>query len=181
MTRDIDIHDAAAISINRAAIVAKCSRETIRKLIVEHDIQPLGKKNGKPFYPLFDVIAAAAGKPSKGRQQANVRDPATLPASERNAFYQSEARRLDLEERAGNLIQADEARRGYEELVKEFVGFLEILPDVLERNANMSPIQVEAMIEAINIERERLYRRRVSKRLRCPAQESRPDIGGEET
>jgi hypothetical protein len=152
-------------SITRGAAICGVSRETVRKRISDAGLLPANEdENGNPLYRIADLVCCVAGA-GRTKQQANVIDPAALPASERNAWYQSESRRLDLAERARQLVPVADVRAEIGASYAEFARFLETLPDVLERDASLNLEQVEAMHEALRNERQRLYEEMVAARV----------------
>ena len=57
----------------------------------------------------------------------------------------------------GLLLDADHQRIAVAQLLQKLVLFLETLPDVVEREANLTPAQSQAMQEAIDVQRDALY------------------------
>lgn len=82
----------------------------------------------------------------------------------RLAYYRSELRRLDLEERARNLVPAESVRATLSEMFCHWAMFLETLPDAIERYAGMTGEQVECAHALIRAERQRLYEQVTSPR-----------------
>ena len=70
---------------------------------------------------------------------------------------------LDNAERERKLVPVGEVEAEFAFLVKTFTGFLEQLPDVLERDANISGAAVERLQQIVDRERERLYQAMVNR------------------
>ncbi len=67
------------------------------------------------------------------------------------------SRELDNDERAAKLIPASEVEIEFSAIIKSFVGFLEQIPDILERDTGISGHVVERLQAVVDRERERLY------------------------
>ena len=145
-------------SIHRGALVCRVSRETLRKRIAANRIPPAGTDLvGNALYWIVDlVLATHRTRSEKDFSDATV-DPKALPPKERDAWYRSEQRRLNLERNAGKLCDVEEVVREFGRMTLNFAQFLDALPDILERDAQLSPGQVEVMVESIDRERQRLH------------------------
>jgi hypothetical protein len=128
-------------------------RDTVSKRLAQLGVEPDGHRNGYPVYRLRDACPAILGKVDERGDF----DPKNLPPERRNAWYQAELRRIDFEMQSGTLIPAAQHEAELAEMVKEIVQFLETLPDVLERDKNLAPEQVEGMRDAIDEQRQGLY------------------------
>jgi hypothetical protein len=148
------------LSIARLAAEFAMARETVSKRLAQANVKPDGKRGGYPVYRLRDACPALLD-PQAFDEDGNP-DPRTLPPDKRNAWYQSESRRLDLEMRARQLIPAAEVEGEFADLVKDIVQFLDTLGDQLERDCNLSPEQVDAMNASIARQRQSAYERMVS-------------------
>jgi len=148
------------MSLRRLSDEFEMSRDTISKRLAMHGVQPCGRRHGHPVYRLRDAAQALVG--STGTDAEGNLDPRFLPPQQRNAWYQSEARRLDVEMTTGQLIPAAEHEADLADMTKEFVQFLETLPDVMERDCGLSPEQVTAMSESVDRTRESFYQRIVA-------------------
>jgi len=148
------------LSIARLAESFGMSRTTVASRLAMYGVQPDGRRNGYPVYRLKDAAAALVG--SAGTDAEGNLDPRFLPPQQRNAWYQSEARRLDVEMTTGQLIPAAQHEADLSDMTKEFVQFLETLPDVMERDCGLTPEQVVAMAESVDRTRESFYQRIVA-------------------
>jgi hypothetical protein len=150
------------LSIARLAESFGMSRTTVAARLAMYGVQPDGRRNGYPVYRLKDAAGALVG--STGADAEGNLDPRFLPPQQRNAWYQSEARRLDVEMTTGQLVPAAEHEADLADMTKEFVQFLETLPDVMERDCGLAPEQVCAMSESVDRTRESFYQRIVASR-----------------
>lgn len=150
-----------SLSIRRLSDEFGIARETISKRLRESNVQSCGERNGFPVYRLRDACPAILT--GAVYDEAGVLDPKTLPPDKRNAWYQSENRRLEFEMSAKQLIPAAEHEANLADMAKNLVQFLVTLPDVLERDANLSPEQVERMHSTIDNQRQALYEKIVTK------------------
>jgi hypothetical protein len=155
---------ATLTSISQAALICGSTRETIRKRIAKTGIKPAaGDDQGHPLYEILDVVAAYLGVRSKG--QSDPVDPSDLPPAERNAWFQSESKRLDLLERMGQLLPAKDWEREASAIYTELAQFFESLPDVMERDADLTPQQIQRLSELLDRERLRLHQDITTKRM----------------
>jgi hypothetical protein len=148
----------AGWSIARLADEFNIDRRTATKRIREAGIAPQAKRGGNDVYRLVDVAAALLGFAPADAGGGPVVDPRDLPPMERRAFYQSENERLSVEQKLGTLVPAAEVEADYAELVKTMVQFLDTLPDVLERDCSLSPVQVVKVQESCDQVRMELYK-----------------------
>lgn len=152
------LEKAGLVSLHTGALICKVTRETLKKRIVESGIEPAGEDAaGNPLYWIVDLAIATHGGRSGIAKGGEVSDPMKLPASQRDAWFRSEGRRLELEERAGRLGSVEEFAREFGDAARDFAQFLDTLPDVLERDANMTPEQVDVMHDTLREERQRLH------------------------
>jgi len=87
-------------------------------------------------------------------------DTGTLVYAEENARLTREKRiekELKNAESAGLLVKIDDARLEMAALAKMVVNTLETLPDILEREAGMTPEQIEKAGKIIDATRQKLY------------------------
>ena len=156
------LEQAGMCGIARAALICECSRDTIRRIIAERRVKPVGEDRDAPLYSIKEILAAYFGvepKRNGGAAPSESRrlNPDTMVPAERNAYYQSEQKRLDLEERAGTLVPAEDFREQAASLCGELVKFLDSLPDELEQEHNLEPEVVNTLHKKIRSARQRLY------------------------
>jgi hypothetical protein len=97
--------------------------------IREAGLTPSGEHRGNPTFTVKDVAAALYGNPAAGHGA----DPDSLPPHERKAWYDSEARRLDVEARQRELIPVVEVERVVSTAFAAIASDLRSIPDNLER------------------------------------------------
>lgn len=148
------------LSIRRLSDEFGMARETISKRLRDANVTPTGERNGYPVYRLRDACPAILH--GVGYDEDGVRDPKSLPPEQRNAWFQSENKRMDVEIRARQLIPAAEHEADLATMAKDLAQFLETLPDQLERDVGLAPEQVEAMHQQIDRRRQELYDRIVT-------------------
>lgn len=126
---------ASAISLEFGLATA-----TVKKRLIDAGLQETGKNRGNPIYRLKDVIKILLNPDGET-------DPNTLGPQERKAWYQSEKDRIIVEEKQGELIPVDQHRDALADVIKITVQTLDLLPDILERDCDLTPTQIEKMIE----------------------------------
>lgn len=132
----------------------KMDRRTVIKKLKEAEVPVLKEADGHSTYRLKEAAQALLGF---NEVEEGKRDPDKLPPMERRAFYQSENERLKVEATKGNLVPAAEVERDYAQLVKVVSQFFDTLPDVLERDAALSPEQVIAVQAACDRVRNSMH------------------------
>lgn len=147
---------AAGWSISRLADAFQLDRRTVTKRIRDAGIAPTGQRNGHDVYAmaivaptLVDLSKCAAG---------GTLDPRDLPPIDRRAYYQSENERLKVETTVGVLVPAAEVEANYAELIKHVVQFFDTLPDVLERDCNLTAEQVIEAQKTCDAMRQQMYK-----------------------
>lgn len=106
-----------------------------------------GKLN-KPW--VFDLLSVAEWRISGQSADSDI-DPAKLPPNERKAWFDSEIKRREIQERDRELIPAAELESCIARVFAALSQGLRSIPDNLERRAGCSPEvaeSVERMIEA---------------------------------
>ena len=119
-------------------------RRTIDKIII--DIPPDGLANGKPAYRMRDV-APAIGRYISGQGVFDSSDPEKLDPKSRKDWYDGEDKRLVVAVKKRELISTSEMSDSLVMVFDALKTFFVTLPDVLERDADLSAEQVELMIE----------------------------------
>ena len=143
-------------SIRRLSDELGFARETIQKRLADAHVRPAGARSGNPTYLLKDVVAALVDH-SAGVAGDEDFDPRRLKPLDRRAWYQSEAERMSVETKAGQLIPAGEVEAEMAELARGFVQFLDTLGDQLERDVGLTAEQVDAVNKSIAKQRAALY------------------------
>jgi len=148
---DLDMHGGRQLwSISSLAREFCRDRETVRKRIAAACVQPAGQRSGHPVFLLADVAATLV----YGHGAGDGFDPRQLAPSDRNLWFQSENRRIDLEMKCRQLIPAEECRAEFAEFAMTHLQFVVTLPDQLERDMGLTPEQVDLI--GVLIERHRV-------------------------
>jgi hypothetical protein len=126
------------------------TRTTVRRRL--RDVEPAGTAYGHPVWRLADAVPALFG--SLARRQAldgfSPKDRKDWVASERDL--------MKLRQEAGELVPVEEVRELAAGLVRPMADALDSLADVLEREAGLSPQQVESVIAVCTRVRAELHR-----------------------
>lgn len=144
------------MSVSRLATPFGVSRATVTARLQQAGVVPSAVQAGNPVYRLRDAASAIVGKVTLEGDAAI--DPRALPPVPRNAWYQSELRRVEFEKQCGQLIPAQDFEREIARMAKGIARFLDTLPDVLERDAGLDGGQVEYLEEILARERLELYK-----------------------
>ncbi|GHA85364.1 DUF1441 family protein [Modicisalibacter luteus] len=154
----IDRQDAYIWSISRIAEAFRMDRRTVTKRLQDAGVTPAGKKRGNPVYSLAD--AGPALYQERGEVGGGL-DLDQFPDM-RKAWYQSENERLKYEKEIRRLIPDDEFARELSTLAKTVAAGLDSLPDMLERDAGLSPEALERVQATIDTLREQMYQAAVT-------------------
>jgi len=82
-----------------------------------------------------------------------------LPPTDRKAWYQSENERVKLEVQLRSLLSADEVHLEMSRLAKAVTTTLDSLPDILERDCDLSPEAILRVQDSVDALREQMYLR----------------------
>ena len=108
------------------------TRDVLRRILAEASVAPIGKRGGHPVYALRDVFQAVMAQHS----------PEELNPHARLALARALKAEDELRMRRGDLITRDDMRDTMAAAIKPMRQTLEVLPDVLERDAGLTPSQV---------------------------------------
>jgi hypothetical protein len=144
-------------SLHAASRIFGKPRESIRKLIANANLQPAGEERGHSLYAIRSIAELLYDPNAKRRKSIEEMTP-----SEANLHWQSELRRIEVDQRAGRLVWAEDCRNQIAYLVKTFTRFLDILPDVLERDVGISTEQIVALEKTLFSLREDLYQQTIA-------------------
>lgn len=106
---------------------------------------PVVRRGGKSEPWVFDALAVAEWRYTREGKDSDI-DPEQMAPQDRKAWYESEAKRRDLEERDRELLKASEVE---EVLAVAWSGLsqdLQAIPDNLERRYGIAP-DVAEMVE----------------------------------
>lgn len=132
------------LNINQIAELVGMHRQTVSQRLA--GLTPTSGSNSKlKLYLLSDLIRS-------GLSEKMSTDVDSLAPVDRKAFWQAENERLKYERDTGELIPAFEVAQEMSALAKAVVQTLETLPDILERDAGLSPkalVRVQQIIDDI--------------------------------
>ena len=137
------------LPLGRLAAEFGMSRDILRRVLAESAVGPVGQRGGHPVYRLADAHRAVIAQSSPGELNPHSRLALARAIQTEDAIR---ARRRELLERA----DAEAEMAG---IIKAAVQFAESLPDVMERDCNLTPAQVARMESLIDALREELYQR----------------------
>ena len=141
-------YDAYLFSINKLSEALGITRDSVRQRIAR--IEPIKEKNGYPVYHLRDVVRLIEDPINE--------DPENLPPVKRKAWYEGEARRVDIEKKKGELIPVEDITKVWAETLKKIMLTLDTLVDVVERDIGLNPYQIASIQGIIDQQRETLYK-----------------------
>ena len=127
------------------------SRDVFRRILSERGVQPAGKRGGHPVYRARDVLKALTS------DFDGADDPDKLKPWERKAHYQAEHEKLRLQVERGELVPAIEVERGHGQIFAITTQGIDTLPDVLERDVGLTPLQLARVEKHLDEMREALY------------------------
>lgn len=130
------------------------SRDVLRRVLSEGGIQPSGKSRGHPIYALADVVEAWVTSQTGGAP-----DPDSLRPMERKLYYQAEHEKLRLQVERGELVPYIEVEQGHGAIFAITTQMADTLPDVLERDVGLAPLQLARVEKHLDEWREQLYQR----------------------
>lgn len=132
------------LNINQISELVGMHRQTVSQRVA--GLTPsIGSNQKLKLYSLSDLLRL-------GLQEKMTADVDSMSPVDRKAFYQSENERLKFEEKTGELIPAFEVAQEMSILAKAVAQQLEILPDILERDAGLQPkalMRVQQIIDDI--------------------------------
>lgn len=141
-------------NVSTIAKAAGLHRDTVRKRLAEAGVVPNGKKGNAPVYVLADAMQALfATTVISGKTL----DPDKLDPKDRLDWYRSESERVKFAQTVRELVPSDEVRDEQADILKVVVGFLDSLPDRMERLKLFTPIQLESLEAACDGCRDGLY------------------------
>lgn len=118
-------------------------------------VPPDGEIKGKPAWKVSTAaqyLVKPIGGDADGPKSFEDMDP-----KDRLDWVKSERELMKMREEAGMLLSIDDHRDGLANMAKLFVTALDTLPDVLEREAGLSPKQTERAQRVCDKAREAVY------------------------
>ncbi|BAE74507.1 hypothetical protein SGGMMB4_02793 [Sodalis glossinidius str. 'morsitans'] len=153
MSNISNIGDVYQWSVAKIAEACRLDRRSVKNRLLEANIPIAGTVKGNPVYALHQVVPALFGQLNTGDTAANQNSDDMTP-KERKDWFDSEKGRIWLEKEQRQLIPVHEVTAVYSALMKALVQVLETLPDVLERDAALTPSAVAVVQDAIDKARE---------------------------
>jgi hypothetical protein len=153
MSNVIKLGRGTHLSIRALADELGVDRDTVSRRLTAASVKPSGKRGGYPVYRLKDVIKAVLSSGEDGGI-----DPDRLEPFQRKAHYQAEHEKIALERERGELVPVMEIERAYGLIFTTFAQAMDTLPDLLERDAAATPMQLVEIEKVIDRTREELYR-----------------------
>lgn len=155
MSSVASISEASLYSISRLARETGLARDTVRKQLA--GVQPSATRKGHPVYTLGDACPAIFGAPGVAGPGDGTNDPDQMEPADRDRWYASEVRRLDYEQKIGQLIPHEDVARTFAAAFKRVSSALDTLTDVVEREAGLSADQVAEVQRVVDGIRSDLY------------------------
>ena len=137
-------------SINALADEFELDRRTVKKRLA--DVAPADRVSGHPVYRLAEAAPALFGS-SENRESLDDFSP-----KDRKDWVASERELMKLRAEAGELMLVEEAREQIAAVIRPMADVLDSMPDVLEREAGLTPSQVESVMAACTRVRGELHR-----------------------
>lgn len=111
---------------------------------------------GTPW--VFDLLQVAEWRFVGETIQHDDQDPDTLQPKERLDWYKGESEKRKLQKTDGELVEASVYERHMADLLKVSVSWAETFTDVMEREAGLTPEQLERVQTAVDRQRDRLHK-----------------------
>lgn len=112
-------------------------------------------RSARAVQHVFAHVAAASG--AVAHPDTNPQGLDDFAPKDRKDWVQSELALNKLRQEAGKLCQVEDVREQMARIVKPIDTLLDTLADVLEREAGLTPEQVEAVVASCDRARARLY------------------------
>ena len=151
------ITEAYSWSITQIAQAFDLNRMTVRKRLTEKGVHPKLIKGNSKLYSLAEVGPALFGVLSIPGEIGGYDSPDDMPPVERKAWYQSENERLKFQTESRMLIPDDEVAREMSNIIKAVINPLDGITDTLERKADLSPKQAQAVQIEVDAIRDQMY------------------------
>ena len=143
-------------SISKVARAFGMSRETVSKRIQDAKLEPAGKRNGYPVYPLA-LVGPALFEQTPACGQGGAIDPDRLPPKDRLDHYRAERERLKLEAKQRLTLSATEVEAAVSKILKALAQQIETLPARLERDFGLTAAETASLYPAMDAARESLH------------------------
>lgn len=134
------------LSVRALSRLTGLDRDRLSRIIA--DAKPAGTRAGHPLYALSDVLRLLC-RPTAVGGSGEI-DPDRLTPSDRRAWFDSEAKRRELQVRDRELIPAAEVELVVSTAFAAIANDLRGIPDNLERRGDATPEQAERIARAID-------------------------------
>lgn len=150
------VHSGARLwSINALAEEFGIDRRTVKKRL--EGIPPAGEASGHQAWRLRDVAIAVMGPQAAFAGDPDFIDPDKMHPTDRLSHYRAEREKSKWLAEERFQIPSGEVEKVVATAFKSLAQSLDTLPDVLERDCALGPVEVERAIEVIDAAREGLY------------------------
>lgn len=146
------------LSVRALSRFTRLDRDRLSRALA--DAKPAGMRGGHPVYALADVLPLLC-RPGIADAAGEI-DPDRLAPSHRRAWYDSEAKRRELQKTDRELIPAAEVAQVVSTAFASIASELRSIPDHLERRGDATPEQAERIAQAIDAAMEVLADRLAS-------------------
>lgn len=145
------LHESDVLaSLSRFARAFDTDRETLRRCLLENNVEPAGEHAGHKLYALRHVYRAWT-------QATEDTDPDKLTPFKRRAWYQGEREKLHLQVERGELLEGTEVERMLGQVLQLCARGLETAQDVVERDCGLAPAQAAKLEGHLDSIREELF------------------------
>ena len=154
MQADVDSIDGIRVSLSGLSREFGIARETVGRRLAAAGVQSDGKRATWPVYRLGAAARALVLAEMPALADGG-NDPDRMSPTDRHAWFKSETSRLAVEQSQGLLVPAEEVRAEMAGIIKGTVQMLDTLPDILERDCSLGPVElghVEKMIRQVRNE-----------------------------
>jgi len=117
---------------------------------------PVLQKGARGIPWVLDLLEVAQWR-FQPQGDGDPEDPDNMTPKERLDWYKGEAEKRKLQITDGELVEASTHERQMSELLKVSISWAETMPDVMEREAGLTPEQVERLQAAVDRQRDRLH------------------------
>lgn len=138
----VPLAEARLLSVSQVGTEWGISRDKARKLLAS--VQVHGEKNGHPAYAIRDVARVMVVE-ELGLNIDGEMDPSQMIPKDRKDWFDSELKRISFEEKTGELLEAETHRDKLADALLQIKAWAMTIADRLERDADLSPRQVQSV------------------------------------
>lgn len=148
------------LSISRGAREFGVARQTAASRLLAAGVQAAGVINGHKAYEMrsfaYAVLLPDFVQAKAGDYDDEHFEPEKLPPKDRKDFYDSEKKRLEVEEAKKLLMPAAEFHAEISAVCKTIAQFFDVLPDILERDCGLDPATIDRIQAVVDDQRTAL-------------------------